>query len=196
MTVSVFDLAKHEAVWQTWLAAPLAGELAVGADANKNSGQLITAVTASGGVFRAALDGLKPGCPPWEPLAAIDASMLAKPLRSLLPLPGGMYALTGGADTRDIWLYDPKVGDEPFHFMQCERHVDRAGGLCRRTACGVRKRTGFPARSGVPQRLGQTPGAARRGQQDLGVAGPGGRGQQGGRSVRRRPPADRGPHRR
>ena len=55
VTVSAFDLVKNEAVWQTWLAAPLVAEPTLGPVSGK-----LTAVTASGGVFRGRPTGLKP----------------------------------------------------------------------------------------------------------------------------------------
>lgn len=105
VTVSAFSLEKKEAVWQTWLAAPLVSEPTLGA------GKL-TAVTKSGGIFRAPLDGLKPLEKPWEPVLTIDSSQLMKPLSSLLPLPGEMCALTSGGDTTQIVIYDPKEQDK------------------------------------------------------------------------------------
>ena len=68
VTVSAFDLKKNEAVWQTWLAAPLVAEPMLGPVSGK-----LTAVTASGGMFRAPPDGLKPLDKPWEPVLAIDS---------------------------------------------------------------------------------------------------------------------------
>ena len=88
VTVSAFDLVKNEAVWQTWLAAPLVAEPML----DPVSGKL-TAVTASGGVFRSVLDG-NPFGKPWDAVLAIDSSRLTKPLCSLLPLPGEMFAIT------------------------------------------------------------------------------------------------------
>ena len=112
MTVAAFDAKKNEAVWQTWLAAPLVSEPALGAVSGK-----LTAVTQSGGMFRASLDGLKPLGTPWEPVLAIDSSRLAKPLCSLLPLPGEMLAMTSGSDTSQILIYDPKEQDKLLRWL-------------------------------------------------------------------------------
>ena len=95
VTVSAFDLKQNEAVWQTWLAAPLVTAPMLGPVSGK-----LTAVTASGGVFRAALDSLKPAGKVWEPVLAIDSSRSTKPLASLLPLPGERFAMTSGATRR------------------------------------------------------------------------------------------------
>ena len=132
VTVSAFDLVKREAVWQTWLAAPLVAAPTLGRESGK-----LTAVTASGGVFRSLLAG-KPLDKPWEPVLAIDASRLTKPLCSLLPLPGEMFAMTGGADTSQIVIYDPKEQDKQFRWLLCPREMSVrpgifAGGLL--TAC-------------------------------------------------------------
>jgi outer membrane protein assembly factor BamB len=132
-TVAAFDLAKNEARWQTWLAAPLAAEPVPVPISGK-----LTVVTASGGMFRAAPDDLKPAARPWDPILAVETSSLTRPLCSLLPLPGGRYAMTSGADTRQIVIYDPKEQDKQFRWLLCPREmsvppVAFAGGLL--TAC-------------------------------------------------------------
>ena len=53
VTVAAFNPQKGEAVWQTWLAAPLAADPTLGSPSGK-----LTAVTASGGLFRAPPDRL------------------------------------------------------------------------------------------------------------------------------------------
>ncbi len=148
LMVSAFDLEKNEAVWQTWLAAPLVGEPMC----DPVSGKLI-AITSSGGMFRLPLDGLRPaGKPleepdkpperpaprPWEPVLTVDLNRLGRPLRTLLPLGGGTFAMTGGADSTQIVLYDPKEQDKQFRWLLCPRAMSAgpgafAGGLL--TAC-------------------------------------------------------------
>ena len=103
VTVSALDIAKNEPVWQTWVGAPLVAEPVV----DQLSGKL-TAVTASGGMFREAPDGLKPSVPPWQPVLAVESTRLLKPLVSLLPLSGERFAMTSGAETAQIVIYDPK----------------------------------------------------------------------------------------
>jgi hypothetical protein len=130
LTMAAFDLAKNEAAWQTWLAAPLVSEPMLG----DRSGKL-TLATASGGLFRAPqaawkrLEESKPPERPWEPLLTIDASRLSKPLVSLLPLPGEMYAMTGGRDTRQIVIYDPKEQDKSFRWLLTPREMSVSPGL-------------------------------------------------------------------
>ena len=97
------------------------------------SGKL-TAVTVSGGMFRASPDRLRPAGKPWDPLLEIDASRLAKPLCSLLPLPGERFAMTSGPDTTQIVMYDPKEQDRQFRRLLCPHEMsagpgDFAGGL-------------------------------------------------------------------
>jgi hypothetical protein len=133
VTVSAFDLKKNEAVWQTWLAAPLAAEPVLGSLSGK-----LTVVTASGGMFRELPEGLKPLGRSWEPVLAIDASGLTKPLCSLLSLPGEMFAMTSGADTTQIVIYDPQEQDKLFRLVLSPREMAAApgafaGGLL--TAC-------------------------------------------------------------
>ena len=133
VTVSAFDLKKNEAVWQTWLAAPLAAEPVLGSVSGK-----LTVVTASGGIFREPPDGLKPQGKPWDPVLAIDSSRLTKPLCSLLSLPGEVFAMTSGADTTQIMIYDPQEQDKLFRFVLSPHEMAAvpgafAGGLL--TAC-------------------------------------------------------------
>ena len=133
LTVSAFDLKKGEAVWQTWLAAPLVAEPMLGPVSHK-----LTAITASGGMFLGPQQGLKPGEKPWEPVLAIDSNRLTKPICSLLPLPGEMYAMTSGADTRQIAVYDPQEQDKQFRWLLSPQKIAVgpgafAGGLL--TAC-------------------------------------------------------------
>ncbi|MGO9109386.1 MAG: PQQ-binding-like beta-propeller repeat protein [Thermoguttaceae bacterium] len=133
VTVSAFDVKKNEAVWQTWLAAPLVAEPALGSLSGK-----LTAVTASGGMFRAPPDGLKPLGKPWEPVLAIDSSRLTKPLCTLLPLPGEMFAMSSGAGTTQIAIYDPQEQDKLFRSLLAPHEMSAgpgafAGGLL--TAC-------------------------------------------------------------
>ena len=132
VTVLAFDLVKNDVVWQTWLAAPLVAEPTLASVSGK-----LTAVTASGGVFRSLLDG-KPLGKPWEPVLAIDSSRLTKPLCSLLPLPGERFAMTSGAGTTQIVIYDPKEQDQQFRWLLSPREMAVgpeafAGGLL--TAC-------------------------------------------------------------
>ena len=133
LTVSAFDLRANEAVWQTWVAAPLAAEPVLGPVSGK-----LTAVTASGGVFRGPPDGLKSSDKPWDPTLAVESSRLRKPLCSLLPVRGDMFAMTSGADTTQIVIYDPKEQDRQFRWLLSPREMSVppglfAGGLL--TAC-------------------------------------------------------------
>ncbi len=133
VTVSAFDLKKNEAVWQTWLAAPLVAEPVIGSNSRK-----LTAVTASGGMFRELPNRLEPHGRPWEPVLTIDSSRLAKPLASLLPLPGEMFAMTSGTETTQIVIYDPQEQDKLFRWLLSPREMATApgafaGGLL--TAC-------------------------------------------------------------
>ncbi len=131
--VSAFDPEKGEPVWRTWLAAPLAAEPALGPVSGK-----LTAVTASGGVIRGLPDGLMPAGKPWEPILAIDSSRLRKPLVSMLPLAGERFAISSGAETRQIAIYDPKEQDRQFRWLLSPQEMSAApgafaGGLL--TAC-------------------------------------------------------------
>ena len=190
VTVSAFDLKRNEAVWQTWVAAPLAAEPTLAPVSGK-----LTVATASGGMFRAPLDGLKPQGKAWEPILTIDSSRLTKPLCSLLPLPGEMFAMTSGAETTQIVIYDPKEQDKQFRWMLSPREMSVAPGLFAGgllTACvnGQVFLLDPEARGDMAKPLEP----AVKGGNDLGVADPGGRRRQAGRVVRRRQAVDGDPH--
>ncbi len=110
--VSAVDPAKSETVWQTWLAAPLAAAPTVGSISGK-----LTAVTASGGMFRLAPADLKPAARPAEPVLCIQSARLSKPLSSLLPLAEERFAISGGAETTSIAIYDPQEQDRQFRWL-------------------------------------------------------------------------------
>ena len=74
-------------------------------------------MTASGGVFRVPPDNLKPLGKPWPPVLAVASDRLLKPLVSLLPLPGEDAAMTSGANTSGIVIYDPKEQDRQLRWL-------------------------------------------------------------------------------
>jgi outer membrane protein assembly factor BamB len=132
VTVAAFNLDKlddQDSAWQTWVAAPLVAEPTLGAASGK-----LTAVTASGGMFRgspAALpppEGTKAAIAPWEPVLTVDSGRLSKPLASLLPLPGEMFAMTSGADTNQIVIYDPREQDKQFRRLLSPKEMSVGPG--------------------------------------------------------------------
>ncbi len=112
VTVSAVDLTKNEPVWQTWLAAPLAASPKLGSISGK-----LTAVTASGGMFRLPPAKLRSGTAPVEPILCVEAARLAKPISSLLVLPDERFAVSSGADTTPIAIYDPQVDEKRFRWL-------------------------------------------------------------------------------
>jgi outer membrane protein assembly factor BamB len=123
VVVSTFNPETYMPVWQTWLASPLVAEPLLGKDSGK-----LTAVTKNGGLFRAPPDALKPSEKPWEPLLAIDSSRLTKSLGSLLPLGGERFALTSGAATTQIVIYDPQEQDRQFRRLVSPQEMSAAPG--------------------------------------------------------------------
>jgi outer membrane protein assembly factor BamB/tetratricopeptide (TPR) repeat protein len=110
--VSAVDPQTDEPVWQTWLAAPLAGEPLTDAP----SGSL-TAVTASGGVFRFPPASFQGNAPADQPVLAVEADKLLQSVREATPLGGGRFALTMGSGSRPIVLYDPAEHDKRFRWL-------------------------------------------------------------------------------
>ena len=95
LTVSAVGPRKERAsLAEPWLAALLA---LTAPELGSVSGKL-TAVTASGGMFRMLPAGLRPGGAPADPVLTVGAARLTKPLSSLLALCSGeRYAMTSGA---------------------------------------------------------------------------------------------------
>ena len=58
----------------------------------------------------------------------VISSRLTKPLCSLLPLPGEMFAMTSGADTTQIVIYDPKEQDKQFRWLLSPQEMSVAPG--------------------------------------------------------------------
>jgi outer membrane protein assembly factor BamB len=112
VTVSAIDLATKEPVWQTWLAAPLAAAPTVGSITGK-----LTTVTASGGMFRMTPAELRKGARPADPIVAVEASQLGKPLSSVLALPEERFAISSGAGTTPIAIYDPQEQERQFRWL-------------------------------------------------------------------------------
>jgi outer membrane protein assembly factor BamB len=111
VTVSAVDFQQHKPIWQTWLAAPLAGEPLL----DPATGAL-TAVTASGGVFRFQ-QAFQGAAPDDQPLLTVEAGKLFRPIHDVTPLDNRMFALTMGPGTSQIILYDPREQDKRFRWL-------------------------------------------------------------------------------
>ena len=120
-TVSALDWEKTEPVWQTWLGAPLAAAPAIGSPSGK-----LTAVTASGGMFRLAPTELRAGAKPAEAVLCVPSARLSKPLSSLVPLPEERYAISSGAETTSIAIYDPQEQDRYFRWLVTPHELSAA----------------------------------------------------------------------
>ncbi len=124
VTVSALDLATKEPIWQTWLAAPLAAAPTIGSVTGK-----LTAVTASGGMFRLPPTELHRGARPVEPIVSVEASRLGKPLSSLLALPEERFAISSGAGTTPIAIYDPQEQERQFRWLVSPHEMAAAPAL-------------------------------------------------------------------
>jgi len=68
-------------------------------------------------MFRLSPDDLAADKPVPEPLLAIEATKLNKPLSAVIQLPGGLIAMTSGQGTKPIVVYDPQEQDKRFRFL-------------------------------------------------------------------------------
>jgi outer membrane protein assembly factor BamB len=108
VTVSALSMAKQEVQWQTVIGVPLAGEPIVDA-----AGSELIAVTCRGGVFPLTAAQLQGQKVVPEPL--IKSTETQQPIRNLVLLSGGMFAITAGPGTKEIFVYDPQ--EKRFRFL-------------------------------------------------------------------------------
>jgi len=103
VTVTAVAMDEPEPYWETQLAVPLAAEPIVDA-----AGGAVTAVTAAASLFRLAdvpagktvLNG---------PAVALDPAQVPQPITDVVPLAGGLLALSAGNGSRQIAVYDPEI---------------------------------------------------------------------------------------
>ncbi len=101
--VSAVSMLDPQQYWRTQLGCPPAGKPLVLAKGGK-----IVAVTAAGGVFR--FDRAANGATILnEPLVAPDATRLKRPITSIVPLAGGLLAVSGGKGSTQIGVFDPNA---------------------------------------------------------------------------------------
>ncbi|MBU4271955.1 MAG: PQQ-binding-like beta-propeller repeat protein [Planctomycetes bacterium] len=101
--VSAVSMLDPDQYWKTQLGYPLAAEPIVMAEAGK-----IVAVTAAGAVFR--FDAGRHGATIVnKPIAAIDASLLRRPINTVVPLANGLLAISGGKGCDQIGVFDPNT---------------------------------------------------------------------------------------
>ena len=102
IVVSAVAADQPEVYWQTWLAAPLAGEPVVDAAGGK-----VAAVTAAGAVFRLTAGDLAKHGTLDQPLARCSAQDGASPaVQRVIRLSDTMLALTGGPGSDYVAIVD------------------------------------------------------------------------------------------
>jgi outer membrane protein assembly factor BamB len=105
------DLNRHLPIWQTHLAVPLATEPML------DPAGTLTAVTAIGGMYR--LGGhWKADAVENQPAPTAEPGKVAlHPVRDIIPMPGGMLAMTLGPGSDEIMLYDPLERQKRFRWL-------------------------------------------------------------------------------
>ncbi|MEN6459078.1 MAG: PQQ-binding-like beta-propeller repeat protein [Thermoguttaceae bacterium] len=99
--VSARGMAESELNWSTQLAAPPAGEPQLLDDGS------VVVVTAGGAVFKVPAGEAKSGILS-DPLVPPDVFRLPPPVKHVVPLAGGLLAMSGGRGTQQIGIFDPK----------------------------------------------------------------------------------------
>ena len=70
-----------------------------------------------------------PHARPAEPIVAVEASRLGKPLSSLLVLPDEKFAISSGAGTTPIAIYDPQEQERQFRWLVSPHELAAAPAL-------------------------------------------------------------------
>ena len=108
--VFAVDPATSKTLWETHLAAPLAGEVRVDPD-----GKTVLAATSSGAVFQIELASLQGRQVLDRPLAAIPFRRAEPPLERMIAFADGHLAASFGPRSRQIAWIDPAGSDKEFH---------------------------------------------------------------------------------
>jgi hypothetical protein len=90
-------------LWETHLAAPLAGEPIV-----DPAGETITAVSSAGGVYQVEAAGLEGQKVLDQPDVTAEVGQLRQPVGQVIPLGNGLLAMTAGEGSDQIAVFDPQ----------------------------------------------------------------------------------------
>jgi len=111
--VSAMGTEENEPYWETHLAAPLAAEPIVDAEAGR-----ITAVTSIGALFHLPLDDLDdPGAPGRptvardQPTVALKPAEIEGPVSDVFRVQGRLLVMASGMGAKQLPVYDPQEGN-------------------------------------------------------------------------------------
>ena len=100
-------------LWETHLAVPLAGEPVVDPAAGT-----ITAVSSVSGVYQVEAAGLKGQQVLDQPDVTLQGSQLRQPIGHVIPLEGGLLAMTVGEGSDQIAVFDPQAESKQLRWLK------------------------------------------------------------------------------
>lgn len=104
--VSAVGPEKVEPYWETHLAAPLAVEPIVDAEAGR-----ITAVTSIGAIFHLRIDGLESQAAQDQPTVALKPAEIRGPVTDVVRLKDRLLVMAAGSGATQLPVFDPREGD-------------------------------------------------------------------------------------
>ncbi|HUT91306.1 MAG TPA: PQQ-binding-like beta-propeller repeat protein [Thermoguttaceae bacterium] len=104
--VSAVGPDENEPYWETHLAAPLAAEPIVDAQAGQ-----ITAVTSIGAVFQLPTDGLEGPVAHDQPTVALKPAELNGPVTDVFQVQNRLLVMAAGTGAKQLPVYDPQEGN-------------------------------------------------------------------------------------
>ena len=110
--ISAIEDARRDPTWQTEVAAPLPADPLLPGPEGK-----LTVVTAGAAMFRIDVRGLANESIVDRPLLAVIRGELARPVASVVPMPGRMFAMIPEGEPDQIVLFDPKEEQRRFRWL-------------------------------------------------------------------------------
>ena len=115
--VSAVGMGEHpggtQPLWETHLAAPLAGEPIA-----DPAGGKITAVSSVAGIYRVEAAGLKGQKVLDQPDVVLQGSQLRQPVGQVIPLGDGLLAMTAGEGSDQIAVFDPQAESKQLRWLK------------------------------------------------------------------------------
>ena len=110
--ISAIEDARRDPIWQTEVAAPLPADPLLPGPEGK-----LTVVTASAAMFRIDVRGLSHESIVDRPLLTVIRGELSRPVASVVPMPGRLFAMIPAGEPNQIVLFDPKEEQRRFRWL-------------------------------------------------------------------------------
>jgi hypothetical protein len=107
VAVSAVSMDKGERIWETRLAAPLAGRAIA-----DPSGERFVALSTAGALFEVALPQLQTAGVQDKPTASLASGVTLPPNSSVTVFPDGLSVFAAGKGARSVAVYDPAAASD------------------------------------------------------------------------------------